>query len=193
MLFEIPPDDTAASDLPISPNLARLAGSVFDLLLAGCAAMSNCPSIFQPRQLRCKAKYRDLSRHLFAAQEIVWLCDEMQGGLHQPWSGQVTSLVAVGRRYRLEVAGLRLWRKLHQEGYAFVEPARCEPADESVLDRYSLRAIGRWQVAAAQGGGTDSDGGATPALRPLGDVLAAEMQKTQARRDYPKWGSPVFR
>jgi hypothetical protein len=93
-----------SSPPPISSHLY----DVFSLLQAGCDAMRRCPTIFQARELCTKAKYRDLSGHLFSVPDIVWLCEEMQGGLHEPWSGQVTSLPAVGRRYGLEVAGLRL-------------------------------------------------------------------------------------
>jgi hypothetical protein len=152
--------------------------------------MRRCPSIFEARELRSKAKYRDLSRHLFAAEDIVWLCEEMQGGLHEPWSGQVTSLPAVGRRYRLEVAGLRLWRKLYHEGYIFTKPTRCLPLDESVLDRYSMRAIRRWkqqQQGAAQdaeaASGADTDGAAAATQQTVAELLAQQLEKTRGRAE----------
>jgi hypothetical protein len=111
---------------------------------------TSIPAVFEPRHLRSGIQFKDLSRHVFQPQEMLWLCEVMRG-VHGGWSipsYHIHTPQALARRYGLPVRGLRYWIKLYDDQVAFddMRPMRCEPADESILDRYSMRAVHRWRA-----------------------------------------------
>ncbi|KAJ1393953.1 hypothetical protein B484DRAFT_408028 [Ochromonadaceae sp. CCMP2298] len=147
---------------------------------------TSIPAVFEPRQLRSGTKFGDLSLHIFQQCEMVWLCEVMRGdGGHGGWCHHIRTHKALARRYRLPVGGLRYWSRLDEDEYAFQQPMRCEPPDESILDRYSMRAVGRWkeqEISESSGDGREWPG----ALVSAEQLLELEMERTRKRAEQ-KW------
>jgi hypothetical protein len=85
--------------------------------------------------------------------------------MHDGWAHHIRTPQALARRYHLPVGGLRYWTNLYNDESTFEHCMRCEPVDESILDRYSMRAVGRWReqhLSESAGDGRDLPGVLVP-------------------------------
>lgn len=100
--------------------------------------MDKVPIVFQPLLLRSSTKFRDLDKHSFTKDEIMWLCKEMQS-TNLSWEYHRVSPVTISKRYHINLEGLKLWMANYNQDFnCFSQNEQC---CQPLIDGISKRRI----------------------------------------------------